>query len=166
MGKITDTKRPDCFIQRRRKSYPRIVVEVGYSETFNKLIEDAHRWLRRSNLVHRVFLVKIDKEDKYQLFKEAVESKEGKSKLWANYQRLLAGNVSKFPQSAYCGRRSHLYNLLPEELQRYFEERTDMIEELKEKLNAWHEGNFPLLEDIPATLYVYGCPCRRKATRK
>ena len=75
VGKITDTKRPDCFIKRHRKPCPRIVVEVGYSETFDKLIEDARRWLRGSNLVHRVFLVKIDKKDNYQLFKKTMKSK-------------------------------------------------------------------------------------------
>ena len=32
-----------------------------------------------------------------------------------------------------------------------------MTEELKGKLNAWQNENFPLLEDISARLYVYGC---------
>jgi hypothetical protein len=120
-GKRADTKRPDCFIKSDQKSQPQIVVEVGYSETFKKLVEDAHRWLRGSNLVHRVFLVNIDKKDKYQLFKKTVESKErdeapDKTNLWAEYQRLLARNVPQFPKSAYCGRRSLLYGLPTEEL--------------------------------------------------
>jgi hypothetical protein len=61
---VTDTKRPDCFIKKRREEYPRIIVEVGYAKTFKKLKEDAYRWLLGSKLVHRVFLVKIDKNDK------------------------------------------------------------------------------------------------------
>jgi hypothetical protein len=49
------------------------------------------------------------------------------------------------------------YGLRAEQLQRYFEERTDDdIEELEEILNAWHERNFPLLEDTSATFYAYG----------
>src|SRR4051812_31543716 len=108
---ITDTKRPDCFIKKRGEEYPRIVVEVGYAETFEKLIEDAHRWLCGSKLVHRVFLVKIDRKDEYQLLKEIVESKEGPGIRWAEYQRLLARSVPRFPRSAYCGRRSYLYDL-------------------------------------------------------
>ena len=73
MGNKTDTKRPGCFIEGGQKSHPQIVIEIEYTETFNKLIEDAHRWLRGSNLVHRVFLIKINKKDKYQLFKETGE---------------------------------------------------------------------------------------------
>jgi hypothetical protein len=42
-GNLADTKRPDCFIESDKKSYPRIVVEVGYSETFDELIKAAHR---------------------------------------------------------------------------------------------------------------------------
>jgi hypothetical protein len=90
-------------------------------------------------LVHRVFLVKIDKNDKYQLFKETV-----------------VGNVENFPHGTYCGRRSRVYNLPAEQLQRYFERTDDNIDELKEKLHAWHKENFPILEDVSATLYVYG----------
>jgi len=51
---------------------------------------------------------------------------------------------------------NHLYDLPTGELQRYFEERPNLIEELEEKLNAWHEGNFPLLKDISAAFHVYG----------
>jgi hypothetical protein len=119
-GKRADTKRLDCFIKSDQKSCPRIVVEVGYSETFEKLVEDAHRWLRGSNLVHRVLLVNVDKKDKYQLFKKIVESKErdetpDKTNLWTEYQRVLARNVPQYPKSAYCGRRSLLYSLSTEE---------------------------------------------------
>ena len=160
-GKITDTKRPDCFIENDQKSYPRIVVEVGYSETFNKLIEDAHRWLLGSNLVHRVFLVKIDKKDEYQLFKETVESNKrdetpGKPNRWTDYINLLDGANEDFSNTSYSGRRSRVYDLPTEQLQRYFEERTNNIEELQENLKAWHARKFPLLEIKSVTFYVYG----------
>jgi hypothetical protein len=58
---ITDTKRSDCFIQKRGEEYPRIVVEVGYAETFEKPVEDTRRWLLGSKLVHRDFPVNIHK---------------------------------------------------------------------------------------------------------
>jgi hypothetical protein len=106
-----------------------------------------------------VFLVKIDKKDNYQSFKASVESNERAGtpgKPWTDYQRPLASNVENFPHSMYCGRRSRVYNLPAKQLQRYFEERTNDIEELEEKLNAWHERNFPLLEDTSATFYAYG----------
>jgi hypothetical protein len=135
---VTDTKRPDCFIKKRGEDYPQVVFEVGYAATFEKLEEDAHWWLRSSNLVHRVFLVKIDKNNKYQLFKETV-----------------VGNVENFSHGTYCGRRSCVYNLPAEQLQRYFERTDDNIDELKEKLHAWHKENFPILKDVSATLYVY-----------
>jgi hypothetical protein len=150
------------LFQRRRKSCPRIVVEVGYSETFNKLIEDAHRWLHGSNLVHRVFLVKIDKTDTYQLFKETVESNKrdetpGKPNRWTDYINLLDGANEDFSNTSYSGRRSCVYDLPTEQLQRYFEERTNNnIEELEENLNAWYVRKFPLLEINSATFYVYG----------
>lgn len=136
---VTDTKRPDCFIKKRGEEYPQVVFEVGYAATFEKLEEDAHRWLRGSNLVHRVFLVKIDKNDKYELFKETV-----------------VDNVENIPHGTYCGRRSCVYNLPAEQLQRYFERTDENIDELKKILDAWHKENFPILEDVSATLYVYG----------
>lgn len=54
-GNITNTKRPDCFVKSKQKSHPRMVIEVEYAETFKKLVEDAHRWLHGSSLVHIVF---------------------------------------------------------------------------------------------------------------
>jgi hypothetical protein len=100
-----------------------------------------------------------------------VESKErdetpDKTNLWTEYQRLLARNVPEFPETAYCGRRSLLYGLPTEELQRYFEERTGDIEELEEKLKAWHAKEFPLLEIKSAKFYVYGWSVSENGDRK
>ena len=89
--------------------------------------------------MHRVFLVRIDKKDEYRLvvkrpWRVRRDETLEKTNLWKKYQRLLARNVPQFPEAAYCGRRS----LPTEELQRYFEERAGDIEELEEKLKAWH----------------------------
>jgi hypothetical protein len=121
--------------------------------------------------VHRVFLVKIDKKDKYQLFKETMESKErnetlGKPNRWTDYINLLDGTNEDFSNTTYCGRRSRVYDLPTKELQRYFEECTDDIEELREALKAWHARKFPLLEIKSATFYVYGWSVSENGDRK
>ncbi len=41
---------------------------------------------------------------------------------------------------------SEVYNLPTEQLQRNFEECTSDIEELEEKLKAWHMRKYPLLK--------------------
>src|SRR5436190_11243417 len=115
----------------------------------------------RFQFVHRVFLVKIDKKEKYQLFKETVESNErdetpGRPNRWTEYINLLDGANKDFSNTSYSGRRSRVYDLPTEELQMYFEERTNDIEELENKLDAWHKGNFPLLEIESVKFYIYG----------
>jgi hypothetical protein len=121
--------------------------------------------------VHQVFLVKIDKKDKYQLFKETVESMErdetpGKPNRWTDYINLLDGTNEDFSNTTYCGRRSRVYDLPTKELQRYFEECTDDMEELGEALKAWHARKFPLLEIESATFYVYGWSMSKNGYRK
>ena len=68
---------------------------------------------------------------------------------------LLDDTNEDFSNTLYSS-RSRVYDLPSEELQRYFEERTNDIEELENKLDAWHKGKFPLLEIESVKFYIYG----------
>ncbi|KAE8364645.1 hypothetical protein BDV27DRAFT_112284 [Aspergillus caelatus] len=57
--KICSVKEPDCFIT-SRGIWPGVTLEVGYSETYNKLLQDADIMLEGSQgKIHLVILVKL-----------------------------------------------------------------------------------------------------------
>ncbi|KAF8241417.1 hypothetical protein K440DRAFT_626652 [Wilcoxina mikolae CBS 423.85] len=58
-------KQPDVALQVRRQMFPRIVFEVGFTQTYESLREDCRQWLIRSaGRVTRMFLVKIEEDDR------------------------------------------------------------------------------------------------------
>ncbi|CZR50569.1 uncharacterized protein PAC_00443 [Phialocephala subalpina] len=143
---------PDCCLILGDQEAPRIVVEVGFTESFEDLYADARKWLYGSYEVHRVFLIQIKGKDHSKEFKTIMEAKEG-SKSYSKYLELLRKeNEAKDPvpdSEKYCDRLSYVYGLTAEDLA------GQNVQDLKVRLRTWHEKHFPLYICQSATFYIY-----------